>query len=107
MKDYYAILGLQRGASTREIKRAYKKLVRKWHPDLHPDDLTCRTQIQMINEAYEVLRDPKKREAYDHRIEKGRRIEDQGTGFYPGRNEDPFVSYFLKMSEAFRKRTQK
>jgi DnaJ-class molecular chaperone len=107
VKDYYAVLVISREAHAREIKRAYKKLVRKWHPDLHPDDPAGRMKMQEINEAYEVLRDPKKREAYDHRIEKGRRIEDQGTGFYPGRNEDPFVSYFLKMSEAFRKRTQK
>jgi len=102
LKDYYAILGLQRGASTREIKRAYKKLVRKWHPDLHPDDLACRTQIQMINEAYEVLSNPGKRRAYDLRIEEGRRVES-----HRGRHEHPFFSYFSKMSEAFRKKAQK
>lgn len=107
MKDYYAILGLQRGASTREIKRAYKKLVRKWHPDLHPDDLACRTQIQMINEAYEVLSDPEKRQAYDRQVARRGIAEDRGAGLHSAHHEHPFFSYFLRVNEAFRRRTEK
>jgi curved DNA-binding protein CbpA len=107
LKDYYAILGLGRGASTREIKRAYKKLVRKWHPDLHPDDPTCRTGIQEINEAYAVLSDPEKRASYDRQIEERRIFETKRMGFHPDPHEHPFFFYFTRMNEVLRKRTQK
>jgi DnaJ-class molecular chaperone len=60
MKDYYAILGVPQDSSIRQIKRTYKKLAKDWHPDLHPKDSDCRTKIQEINEAYEVLGDPQK-----------------------------------------------
>jgi molecular chaperone DnaJ len=107
LKDYYAILGIKREASSREIKRAYKKSVRKWHPDLHPEDPVCRTKIQEINEAYEVLRDPQKRRAYDRRVEGERISRIQTSGFHAGDPEDPFLSYFLRINEILRKRTEK
>lgn len=63
-KDYYAIMGVLRGASQDEIKRAYRKLARKYHPDVskEPD---AEKRFKDIGEAYEVLRDPDKRAAYD------------------------------------------
>ncbi|RLG33485.1 J domain-containing protein [Methanosarcinales archaeon] len=66
-KDYYKILGLKRGASEDEIKKAYKKLARKYHPDLHPEDKKswAEEKFKDINEAYEVLSDPEKRKMYD------------------------------------------
>jgi curved DNA-binding protein len=64
-KDYYATLGVPRGASEKEIKAAFRKLARKHHPDLHPDDPQAGTMFREINEANEVLSDPAKRAKYD------------------------------------------
>ena len=107
MKDYYVVLGISRGAHAREIKRAYKKLVKKWHPDLHPDDPAGRMKMQEINEAYEVLGDPGKRRAYDRRIEKERISGVQASRFPTDETEHPFLSYFSRMNEILRNRTQK
>ena len=63
MLDYYAILEVSPSATTTEIKKSYRRLVRLHHPDLNQDALD--THIKRLNEAYEVLRDPKKRAAYD------------------------------------------
>jgi DnaJ-class molecular chaperone len=64
-KDYYEILGVSRDASTEEVKKAYRRLARKYHPDLHPNDKEMEVKFKEINEAYQVLHDPKKREDYD------------------------------------------
>ncbi|MDP4230130.1 MAG: J domain-containing protein [Bacteroidota bacterium] len=64
-KDYYKILGVEKGASTEEIKKAYRRLARKHHPDLNPNDPKAKQIFQEINEANEVLGDPEKREKYD------------------------------------------
>ena len=65
-KDYYEILGVPRNASQEEIKRAYKKLIKKWHPDLNPDNREeAERKFKEIQEAYEVLSDPEKRAMYD------------------------------------------
>jgi curved DNA-binding protein len=64
-KDYYEILGVSKTASPEEIKRAYRKLARKYHPDLNPGDKTAETRFKEINEAHEVLSDPDKRQKYD------------------------------------------
>jgi curved DNA-binding protein len=64
-KDYYAILGVNKTASVEEIKKAYRKLARKYHPDLNPDDQKAESRFKEINEAYEVLFDPENRQKYD------------------------------------------
>ncbi|HVS96302.1 MAG TPA: J domain-containing protein [Puia sp.] len=63
--DYYKVLGVGKDASEEEIKKAYRKLARKHHPDLNPDDKEANKKFQQINEANEVLSDPEKRKKYD------------------------------------------
>ena len=60
-RDYYKILGVSRSASNKEIKRAYRKLARRYHPDLRPDDKSAEQKLKAINEAYEVLGAAEKR----------------------------------------------
>src|SRR5829696_8788632 len=63
--DYYKILGLDKNASDEDIKKAYRKLARKHHPDLNPNDKEANKKFQQLNEANEVLSDPEKRKKYD------------------------------------------
>ncbi|HRQ83962.1 MAG TPA: DnaJ domain-containing protein, partial [Flavobacteriales bacterium] len=63
--DYYSILGVSRSASTEEIKKAYRKLARKYHPDLNPNDTEAEKRFKEINAANEVLSDPDSRRKYD------------------------------------------
>lgn len=64
-KDYYATLGVSKSASEKEIKQAFRKLARKFHPDVNPGDQSAEAKFKEINEAYEVLGDPEKRQKYD------------------------------------------
>jgi len=59
-RDYYEVLGVDKKASDADIKKAYRKLAKKYHPDLHPDDKDAAEKFSEINEAYEVLSDPTK-----------------------------------------------
>lgn len=64
-RDYYEVLGLQKGASEADIKKAFKTMARKYHPDLHPGDKEAEEKFKEINEAYSVLNDPEKKARYD------------------------------------------
>ena len=64
-RDYYEVLGLQKGASEDEIKKAFRQLAKKYHPDLNPGDKEAETKFKEVNEAYEVLSDKEKRQRYD------------------------------------------
>jgi curved DNA-binding protein len=64
-KDYYAVLGISKTATSEEIKKAYRKLARKYHPDLNPDNPEAEERFKEINEAQEILSDPQKRQKYD------------------------------------------
>ena len=64
-RDYYEVLGLQKGASDAEIKKAYRKLAKQYHPDLNPDDPEAEAKFKEVNEANQVLSDPEKRAKYD------------------------------------------
>ncbi len=84
-KDYYAILGVPRNATEKEIKAAYRKLARQYHPDVNPGDKHAEEKFKEINEAYQVLSDPEKRAAYDRYGEQWqayqRMREQYGEGF--------------------------
>src|SRR5437764_11472786 len=64
-KDYYGTLGVKKNASTDEIRKAFRKLARKYHPDVNPGDKTAEEKFKAISEANDVLSDPKKRKIYD------------------------------------------
>lgn len=78
--DYYKTLEINRGASQAEIDKAYGKLARKYHPDVNPDDKTAKQKFQAVQAAYDVLKDPKKREMYDRY---GSAFEQAGQGGGP------------------------
>ena len=80
-KDYYATLGVSKDASDEEIKAAYKKLVKMYHPDLHPNDPLAAEKFKEINEANEVLSDKQKRAAYDYEREHPGMGGPNGGGF--------------------------
>ena len=96
-KDYYQILGVSRDADEKEIKAAYRKLARKYHPDVNPGDKAAEEKFKEINEAYQVLSDPEKRAAYDRYGEQWqayqRMREQYGENFQPGGFESPFGGF--------------
>src|ERR1700693_4412754 len=64
-KDYYEILGVKKSASAEEVRKAFRKLARKYHPDVNPGDKSAEEKFKALSEANEVLSDPKKRKIYD------------------------------------------
>jgi curved DNA-binding protein len=87
--DYYKILGIAKTATPKDIKNAYRKLARKFHPDLNPNDKDAKKNFQQINEANEVLSDPEKRKKYDQygndwqhaeEFEKSKQYQQQSAG---------------------------
>jgi curved DNA-binding protein len=88
-KDYYATLGVAKTASEKEIKQAFRKLARKFHPDVNPGDKTAEVRFKEINEAHEVLSDPEKRRKYDE-LGANWRAYEQGA---PG--TDPFSGWHV------------
>src|SRR5436305_10895228 len=112
--DYYQVLGVNKNATDEEIKKAYRKLARKYHPDLNPNDKEANKKFQQINEANEVLSDPEKRKKYDQygkdwkhaeEFEKakqsGRQWSNADTesfsGFSNSFDEDRFSDFFQSM----------
>ena len=84
-KDYYKILDIKKGASKDEIKRAFRKMARKYHPDVNPDEPKTGEKFKEINEAYSILSDDKKREMYDRfGVVEGDHSTYQGWGGIPG-----------------------
>jgi len=86
-KDYYSILGVQRDATSQKIKRAYRELSLKWHPDKNPGNEDAAKKFMDIGNAYEVLSDEEKRRVYDQFGEEGLK---QGGGGGPGAFRNPF-----------------
>lgn len=83
--DYYKILGVDKSIPQKDVKRAYLKRAKQFHPDLHPDDPKAKAKFQALNEAYHVIGDPEKRKKYDQYGEHWREAEayqKQGYGSY-------------------------
>ncbi|MFN3196176.1 MAG: J domain-containing protein [Chlorobiota bacterium] len=79
IKNYYRILGIESSATSAEIKSAYKRLARKYHPDLHPDNPKIEKIFSEIKEAYDVLGDLDKRLKYNLLLSKSKRLMDEIT----------------------------
>lgn len=94
-KDYYEILGVDRNVSDEELKRSYKKLALKYHPDRNPNNKEAETKFKEINEAYSVLSDPKKRQQYDTYGT----IDDDFGGM--NMNAEDIFAQFMKMHNNF------
>ncbi len=112
--DYYKVLGVSEKASDKEIKSAYRKLARKYHPDLNPNDPEAERKFKQVNEAHEVLSDPEKRKKYDQygkdwqhaeEFEKARKAQQQAGGYgqytYSGGSESDFSDFFESMFGGF------
>lgn len=110
--DYYEVLGIKKNASADEIKKAYRKLARKHHPDLNPNDSAANKKFQQLNEANEVLSDPEKRKKYDQygkdwqhseqfenarQQSAGRSSSSYNGGQAPGFDDEDFSSFFSSM----------
>ena len=90
-KDFYSVLGVEKSASEDEIKKAYRKLAMKFHPDRNPGDKAAEQKFKEINEAYDVLKDEQKRAAYDRF---GHAAFEQGGGRGPGAGDFGFAGGF-------------
>ena len=104
--DYYKILGVDKKATDEEIKKAYRKLARKLHPDLNPNDKNAHKNFQQVNEANEVLGDPEKRKKYDRygkdwehadQFAQQRQSPHGGSHHFGGDGEHDFSSFFESM----------
>jgi len=109
--DYYKTLGIAKTATPKDIKNAYRKLARKFHPDLNPNDKEAKKNFQQINEANEVLSDPEKRKKYDRygkdwqhaeEFEKAKQYQEQssnsrGARYSEARSEGDFSEFFESM----------
>src|SRR5579859_7046066 len=87
-QDYYDLLGVPRKAGAKDIRTAFRKLARKYHPDLNPGDKSSEEKFKQLQEAYDVLSDSKKRQMYDQYGFYSDNIPPGGPGAGPGRDEE-------------------
>lgn len=101
-KDYYAILGVSRNASQEEIKKAYRRLARQYHPDANPGNKEAEEKFKEIQEAYEVLSNPETRAKYDQLGSNWQMYERMGANFATGSSEWVDIPGFDRFSDFFR-----
>ena len=89
--DYYKILGVDKSIPQKDVKKAYLKRAKQFHPDLHPDDPKAKAKFQALNEAYDVIGDPEKRAKYDQYGEQWKQADAFGRGGSGG--QSPFESW--------------
>ncbi|NLI13474.1 MAG: molecular chaperone DnaJ, partial [Peptococcaceae bacterium] len=94
-RDYYEVLGVAKGASMDEIKKAYRKLARQYHPDANPDNPNAEARFKELSEAYMVLSDPEKRSNYDRYGHAG--VDGQGFGGFNGFGDFGGLGYIFDM----------
>lgn len=90
--DYYKILGVDKSIPQKDVKRAYLKRAKQFHPDLHPDDPKAKAKFQALNEAYDVIGDPEKRKKYDQYGEQWKNVGPTGD-FGGGQGDSPFGGF--------------
>ncbi len=98
--DYYRVLGLDKNASASEIKKQYRKLARKYHPDLNPNDVEAEKKFKQINEANEVLSNPEKRKKYDEYGKDWQHAEEFEKARRAGRKQPGFEGYTYSTGES-------
>ena len=98
-KDYYNTLGVNRDSSEREIKQAYRRLARKYHPDVNPGDKSAEARFKQINEAYEILSDKEKRKKYDQFGDQWQYADQFAQAAY---QQSPFRDFSRNGSTSFR-----
>ncbi len=93
--DYYKILGVQKDIAQKDVKKAYLKRAKQFHPDLHPEDPKAKAKFQALNEAYDVIGDPEKRRKYDQYGEQWREADQwqQAGGGFHGGGGSPFEGF--------------
>ena len=91
--DYYKILGVSKDIAQKDVKKAYLKRAKQFHPDLHPDDPKAKAKFQALNEAYDVIGDPEKRKKYDQYGERWREAEQFQGGSHGGAGGSPFDGF--------------
>ena len=91
--DYYKILGVDKTIAQKDVKKAYLKRAKQFHPDLHPDDPKAKAKFQALNEAYDVIGDPEKRKKYDQYGEQWRQADQMGGGFGGSGGGSPFEGF--------------
>lgn len=94
-RDYYEVLGVSRNATQDEIKKAYRKLARQYHPDLNPNNKEAEEKFKEISEAYQVLSDPEKRKIYDQFGHAG--LGGSGAGY----SQQSYGGYYRDLEDIF------
>src|SRR5665811_1380256 len=97
-KDYYKVLGVDKKASQDDIKKAFRKLARKYHPDANPNNKAAEEKFKEIGEAYEVLKDPDKRSKYDQLGSNWKQYSRAGAQGWPGASGADGQSYTYNYS---------
>ena len=98
-KDYFKILGISRNATEKEIKSAFRKLARQFHPDLHPHDEKAESEFKEINEAYEILSDEDKKKSYEQFLSYWFKSRDGKSGDFYGENNDKRFDEYLNFDD--------